>query len=435
MEQWPSRVNPVRSILSLLLSAIALSTLFYTVTRLQLEGSLRFRRAGDNKSIVSIQACVPVLEISKSNDPSVVSAGEVLTYTILYSNTGSVTATRVTIADILPLNTRFITATGSFRPLIPSPGDILTWDAGTLEGNGTSGIITLVVTVTAPLTHGTIITNQAGIVCSEGVWASSNIVSAFVQSAPVLSIMKTSDPSPTVTLGSKLTYTIAYSNSGNMVASGVWITDVLDEHAVVQSTSLITDSHHDQVLTWEVGSLSPVQGNQVLTFEIIVNDMPGDHLITNTVLLGGDQVPTVSYTLTTEVEEAPGPRRQETYLPIIFQDYNDCYLDEPNDILEDAKPVISGRWYCALPDDVEDYYTFSLTITATVNVEIHNYTPAESGQLLLYDADFNQEGHCGNDEQSKHIGPKTLGPGQYYVRIYTSDKYDDQHLYNLKVTY
>lgn len=393
------------------------------------------RRARDNNAMVSVQSCVPVLEISKSNNPSVVSAGEVLTYTILYSNTGSVIATRVTIADILPLNTRFITATGSFRPLIPSPGDILTWDVGTLEGNGTSGTTTLVVTVTTPLTHGTIITNQAGIVCSEGVWASSNVVSAFVQSAPVLSIMKISDPSPTVTLGSELTYTIAYSNSGNMVASGVWITDVLDEHAVVQSISPITGSHHDQVLTWEVGSLSPVQGNQFLAIEIIINDMPEDHLITNTVLLNSDQIPTVSYTLTTEVEEAPGPKKHEAYLPVIFRDYRDCYLDEPNDTPEDAKLVISGRWYCALPDDMDDYYVFSTTITAAVKVEIHNYTPAECGQLILYDADFNQKGHCGNDKQYKRIETEPLGPGEYYVRVYTSDKYDDQQFYSLRVIY
>ena len=387
------------------------------------------------RAAAPVQLCMPVLEISKSSDPNVVSAGEVVTFTISYSNTGNAIATRVAIADILPLNTQFITATGSFRPLIPSPGDVLIWDAGTLDSDGTSGAITLVVAVNTPLTHGTIITNQAGIVCSEGVWASSNVVSAFVQSAPVLSIMKTSDPSPTVTLGSELTYTIAYSNSGNMVASGVRITDVLDEHAVVQSISPITGSHHDQVLTWEIGSLSPVQGNQVLAIEIIVNNMPEDHLITNTVLLDGDQVPTVSYTLTTEVEEAPRPRKHEVYLPVIFRNYRDCYLDEPNDTPEDAKLVISGRWYCALPDDMDDYYVFSTTITAAIKVEIHNYTPAECGQLILYDADFNQKGHCGNDKQYKRIETEPLVPGEYYVRVYTSDKYDDQQFYSLRVIY
>ena len=45
----------------------------------------------------------PILSISKANDPAgLVAIGDTLTYTIVVSNSGSITATDVTISDTLP---------------------------------------------------------------------------------------------------------------------------------------------------------------------------------------------------------------------------------------------------------------------------------------------------------------------------------------------
>ncbi len=63
---------------------------------------------------VPISTGQPAFLVTKLADPSPVAAGGLLTYTILVTNTGIVSATGVVLTDAVPVNTSFVDATAPF---------------------------------------------------------------------------------------------------------------------------------------------------------------------------------------------------------------------------------------------------------------------------------------------------------------------------------
>jgi len=381
--------------------------------------------------------CAPEFVVHKACNREKVDAGSVLTYTISYSNTSSISATDVYVADLLSLYTDFVTATGSYRPAIPSPGDVLYWDIGILPG-GASGSLMLTVRVTTPLTNGLVITNQAGIACSEAIYASSEVVSAEVTSTPVLSIKKSSYPS-SVGPGEMLTYTISYSNTGNMTASGVWNTDILDSKVSVITTYPPYDDLNDQVLGWNIGQLS-LLGPHIITVATVVTDVQlEDSSITNTAFIDSPQAELVSDTEVTDVHSEPDV--WYVYFPFIAKRYCNFLDSTDNYTFTRAQPVLSEVWYCAHPDDEDDYYYFVITATTTVSAEVHNYTPVDHGDLVLYrETDSGPpEGlikNWGRGGESMYILSEEVGPGKYFILIYTvPGYYDNNSFYYFMVKY
>jgi len=133
------------------------------------------------------------------------------------------------------------------------------------------------------------------------------------------------------------------------------------------------------------------------------------------------------------------------YLPVVLGNYRiwDAYYEENDHWLDAYGPLVSGRAYLAYPDDVEDYYYFVLSTQATVNVSVTNYVPTSSNDstVALY-------GPVAGDERgpridyyrppghsSMSLGPHSLGPGKYYVRVYTTQSYSTAQPYGLTVTY
>jgi uncharacterized repeat protein (TIGR01451 family) len=113
-------------------------------------------------------ACSPAhVILTKSATPAEgLAVGAIITYSLSFSNTGDLAATHVVLTDRLPINTQFITASGSFSPPAPVPGDVITWTLGQLEG-GATGLqsLTAVISPTGP---GDVITNVAGIYGDQG---------------------------------------------------------------------------------------------------------------------------------------------------------------------------------------------------------------------------------------------------------------------------
>src|SRR5207249_4041571 len=128
----------------------------------------------------------PVLSISKTDAPDPVNAGANITYTLGYSNTGNANATGVVIADTVPANTSFVSATGGGT----LAAGVVTWNLGALAA-GASGSVQLVVQVATPLPNGTVITNATYSVDSnETAPVAGAAVTSTVTSTPVLSISK-----------------------------------------------------------------------------------------------------------------------------------------------------------------------------------------------------------------------------------------------------
>jgi uncharacterized repeat protein (TIGR01451 family) len=214
-------------------------------------------------------ASSPVLSLSKSASPDPVPAGDILTYTLNYTNTGNEDATGVFINDTVPTNTTFVSATGGGT----ETGGVVTWNIDTLPV-GFSGLVRMEVQVNSPLGDGTIITNDTyGIVSNETAPSNGAPVSTTVVTSPVLSIYKTASPDP-VPAGGTLTYTLNYANAGNQDATGVLITDTVPANTTfVSATGGGTEA--GGVVTWNVGPVNISSSGNDATCDGIDDDCDG----------------------------------------------------------------------------------------------------------------------------------------------------------------
>ena len=132
------------------------------------------------------------------------------------------------------------------------------------------------------------------------------------------------------------------------------------------------------------------------------------------------------------------------YLPAVLRNYHtwDAYYEENDHWLDAYGPLVSGATYLAYPDDIEDYYYFVLSESVTVTISVTDFAPTSTdGDLLLYGpAVGNERGNLikqygKKGHSSMSLGPHSLGPGKYYVRVYTAQGYSTTQLYRLTVTY
>jgi uncharacterized repeat protein (TIGR01451 family) len=106
------------------------------------------------------------LLVTKADSPDPVSVGGNITYSINVRNDGPQTASSVSLSDVIPTNTTFVSVTGPAGwtcPPLPVGGTgTLTCTTATLAAS-TSASITLVVRVNAGTAGGTVITNTAAV--------------------------------------------------------------------------------------------------------------------------------------------------------------------------------------------------------------------------------------------------------------------------------
>jgi uncharacterized repeat protein (TIGR01451 family) len=117
----------------------------------------------------------PEWSFDLTDSPDPVDAGDPLTFTISYENTGTDAAAGVAIVDSIPAHTSYHSHTGSGV----YDDHRVTWTIGTVSA-GASGSVTLTVLVDWPLVNGTVINNRAHINCTQEVAAeddASTIVS------------------------------------------------------------------------------------------------------------------------------------------------------------------------------------------------------------------------------------------------------------------
>ncbi len=213
--------------------------------------------------------CVADLAISKDDGRTTVRPGDLLTYTLTISNYGNVTATGIVVTDTIPTYTTFIAAShgGSHA------GGVVTWPPFDLPVPPTGNSLTRTVTVQVnnPFPAGVnLITNTATVTHSADVITTTNNTDTdidIVESQPDLIITKTL-VSLAPSLGKVTTFTIEYRNIGPYTATGVVITDFLDN-----DVNYITDTLGGAVTTtntvvWSVSDLAPGAGN---SFDLGVN--------------------------------------------------------------------------------------------------------------------------------------------------------------------
>ncbi len=157
----------------------------------------------------------PALALLKTASPSAVaSAGQVVTYSYMLTNTGNTTLTGVTAAD-----TAF-SGTGT-PPVITCP-------VSTLAPQETTTCTGTYVTTQADINAGSIVNTATatGIApTGETVTAAPSTATVTATALPALALLKSADPAVVTTAGQMVTYSFLVTNAGNTTLTGISVTD------------------------------------------------------------------------------------------------------------------------------------------------------------------------------------------------------------------
>jgi len=230
--------------------------------------------SNNSTSDVDTLTATPDLQISKTDGQTVVTPGQLLTYTLTITNVGNQAATGVLVTDTLPANTSFVSASDSGAHL----AGVVTWPAFTLAGGNASVSRTVTVQVNNPLAAGvTTITNTA-VVADDGANGAdptpgNNNTSDVdtVNAAPDLVIVK-DDGGASTAPGGVVTYTLIYTNVGNQNATGVVITDVVPANTSFTGAgwTCVPNTSAGSECTFNVGNLN-AGASGAASFVVMVN--------------------------------------------------------------------------------------------------------------------------------------------------------------------
>lgn len=203
------------------------------------------------------------LSITKADSPDPVTALEELTYTLSISNGGPQNATEVLVADFLPFEVTFVSATPSQGTC--SGTSLVTCQLGTMNV-GANAKVDIIVT---PKSAGTL-TNIASVTSGVTDSNSSNnrvMQSTTVEPAADLALAKADNPDPVLN-NTELTYTLTVTNKGPDAATGVVVTDTLPQEVtfVLSNASQGTCSGNRTVTC----NLGRINSGAEATVEIIV---------------------------------------------------------------------------------------------------------------------------------------------------------------------
>ena len=220
---------------------------------------------------------------STSIDGKVVSAGDVLTYTITYTNFNSAPAD-ATIIDHIPAYTTYVDGSATLGGVV-ADGYIL-W---TLEDVAPGASVTVSFKVSVDGTE-TVISNEAVVRVGNNTFTSNEVVN----SVPVKTVDKES-----ATPGDTLTYTITYTNVSG-AAANVTITDKLDENlSYVAGSADQNGVYADGTITW---TFSNVANGETVTVTFQATVKMGGTVISNTATVLENDVRVSSSTTETEMK-------------------------------------------------------------------------------------------------------------------------------------
>jgi uncharacterized repeat protein (TIGR01451 family) len=232
------------------------------------------------------------IAIGKSVEPYTdATAGGIVTYALYLTVTGDVsaTATNVVITDhpdsrltVLDYTNGCTTTVGEFR-------------CGPWELEPSNRFVTYTARITSPLPDRTVVTNTTYADADQWPVVSATLT-LTVRASPILQIVKDSSPSPGsyVLRGGLITYTLYYSNGGSANATGVVITDRIQQAASgiisdVTTPPGVTYNPASGIATWPtIAMLGINSGTLTTTFTVYLSSTTQGGLITNTAYISAN---------------------------------------------------------------------------------------------------------------------------------------------------
>jgi uncharacterized repeat protein (TIGR01451 family) len=226
----------------------------------------------------------PDLQATFSDGGISAAPGDVITYTLGYSNTGTQNASGVQLQISVPADTSFVAAGSSAGwSCMPdaSAGSACSLDVGNLAVGG-SGSASFAVQMVNPLPAAVTQISASATIQDDGSSGgernpgdNSAADTTPVNAQPNLQLSK-SDGGVNVKPGMQLVYTLQYTNAGNQDATGVTLNEVVPDHTTFNATQSSAgwvcspDANAGSACTLAVGSLAGggTQGSAVFAVDI-----------------------------------------------------------------------------------------------------------------------------------------------------------------------
>ncbi len=212
-------------------------------------------------------------------------AGETVVYPVQVFNGGTLTATTVVVADLLPLELTYLSHSPSQGVYDPNTG---IWQVGTLAPLGDALMyVTATVNITAA---GSIVTNTVSLVSVDQL-DSNALNDVFNQPITVtngitadLQIVKQVN-NATPAVGDSVIYTLTLVNNGPDIATNITVDDPLSDGLLFQSSQADNGSYDPVWGQWTIPSMGYLQISTLILTTTVDTPLAGQ-VVTNTASIG-----------------------------------------------------------------------------------------------------------------------------------------------------
>ena len=186
---------------------------------------------GNNSSTVTTSVGTQAdLSVTNNDAPDPVFVGNQLTYTIAFMNNGASDAQGVSLSDVLPAGTTFVSATApggwtSTTPAVGGTGTVSFTKATTTASE--AGTFTIVVAASASAAGATLSNTATVSSSTTDPTPGNNSATTTTIVGGVDLVLTNSDSNTTIAPGGTVTYALGYTNSGFTTATGVVLTETL----------------------------------------------------------------------------------------------------------------------------------------------------------------------------------------------------------------
>lgn len=251
---------------------------------------------------ITVRRTSAALGIIKNVNAAEAVAGDTLTYTISYSNTGDATAPQATLADLLPSGLRFLS--GSLRLDGAALTDAVDGDAASVERTDdgrdrftirigdilpkASGLVTMKAVVIAAAEG--VLLNVASLEAAD-ISLESNVARTTIL-VPQLRLTKELVSSSDILAGDEATFRISWANASPSASiRDVFLTDTIPaplEFVKADGNPTVAG----RIVTWSLGTLSPSQAGSVTLTTRAATAWEGE--VVNKAVIRGSNVVAVS---------------------------------------------------------------------------------------------------------------------------------------------